>query len=358
MPIIIRTALAFCVLLAATCIYAQETGEPRTLRVGTKETMPFVIKNADGTYSGISIELWRQIAEELNLTYEYEERDLTGLLEGLEVGTLDAVVGALTITSEREEKFDFTHPFYTTGLSIAVSESGDADWMAFAQKLFSYKFMKVIWLLALVLFGVGVLFWLFEHRKNTEEFNKGILKGIGDGFWLSAVTMTTVGYGDKTPRTFLGRLVALVWMFAALIMISSFTAAIASALTVSQLETSIKGPRDLARVRVGTIEGSTSANFLDENRIDYREIESPLDGLEKIDDGELDAVVYDAPILRYLVNDRFKGRLRVLPGTFKRQDYGFALKEGSNLREPINRSMLTRIVQPSWEKTLEFYFGE
>jgi ABC-type amino acid transport substrate-binding protein len=48
----------------------------------------------------------------------------------------------------------------------------------------------------------------------------------------------------------------------------------------------------------------------------------------------------------------------VLPGTFKRQDYGFALKEGSDLREPINRSMLTRIVQPRWEETLEFYFGE
>jgi len=358
MKSIIYIVSILIMFLPISSSFAQDMNDGTILRIGTKETKPFVIKNADGTYSGISIELWRQIAEELNLNYEFEERDLPGLIDGLENGSLDMVVGALTITSDREAAFDFTHPFYTTGLSIAVSSSGEADWMAFIQRLLSYKFIRIVWFLALVLFGVGVLFWIFERRKNPEQFNEGVLKGIGDGFWLSAVTMTTVGYGDKAPRSFLGRLVALIWMFAALIIISSFTAAIASALTVSQLETSIGGPDDLVRINVGTIPGSTSAYYLEANRIRFKNIDTPMDGLEKIEAGDLDAVVYDAPILRYLVNDQFRGRLQVLPGTFKRQDYGFALKAGSDLREPVNRAMLKRINSSRWEETLEFYFGK
>jgi len=57
--------------------------------------------------------------------------------------------------------------------------------------------------------------------------------------------MTTVGYGDKAPVTLAGRVVGLLWMPASIILISGFTAAIASALTVGQLDHSISGLDDL-----------------------------------------------------------------------------------------------------------------
>ncbi|MGO2102628.1 MAG: ion channel [Psychroflexus halocasei] len=44
--------------------------------------------------------------------------------------------------------------------------------------------------------------------------------------------MTTVGYGDKSPLSLGGRIVGLIWMFMAVIILSSLTAGIASALTV------------------------------------------------------------------------------------------------------------------------------
>ena len=74
---------------------------------------------------------------------------------------------------------------------------------------------------------VGVVMWLGERRRNQAQFGGTAAHGIGAGLWWSAVTMTTVGYGDKAPVTILGRLLGLVWMFAAIIIISSFTAAIA-----------------------------------------------------------------------------------------------------------------------------------
>jgi voltage-gated potassium channel Kch len=59
----------------------------------------------------------------------------------------------------------------------------------------------------------GALIWLAERRHNEEQFRRDPAAGIGNGIWWSAVTMTTVGYGDKAPVTLAGRVIALVWMF-------------------------------------------------------------------------------------------------------------------------------------------------
>jgi ABC-type amino acid transport substrate-binding protein len=83
----------------------------KKLTVGTKEEPPFSMKDNAGRWTGISIDLWRQIAVELNLTYEFRELDQKNLLAGLTDRTLYVVVSMLTITPERLDKFDFTYPF-------------------------------------------------------------------------------------------------------------------------------------------------------------------------------------------------------------------------------------------------------
>jgi len=279
-------------------------------------------------------------------------------LDGVVNGSLDAVVAALTITMEREQRFDFTHPFYTTGLGIAVASKQRNPWLSTLKRLASPGFIKVAASLALLLFGVGLLVWWFERRKNPQQFGGGAARGIGSGFWWSAVTMTTVGYGDKAPVTIWGRILALVWMFAAIIIISSFTAAITSSLTVNKLESPIKGPQDLPGVRVGALPDTTSGSYLEENNISFRTYKTTLDGLRAIGDGQIDAFVYDAPLVRYLVNKDFKGIITVLPVVFLRQDYGIALPEGSPLREPINRQLLKTISAPEWQGLLKRYLGE
>ncbi|HDS01348.1 MAG TPA: transporter substrate-binding domain-containing protein [candidate division Zixibacteria bacterium] len=151
---------------------------------------------------------------------------------------------------------------------------------------------------------------------------------------------------------------ALIWMFAAIIIISSLTAAIASALTVSKLEARISGPEDLPRVEVGTIASSTSEKYLQNNKINFSTYDSPGDGLKAVAQGEIDAFVYDAPILRYLINNNFKGKLKTLPSTFLHQDYGIALSNGRPLREAINIVLLREIARPEWESLLDRYMGK
>jgi len=336
-------------------IYAQVRSD-KPLIVGTKQVPPFAMKRSDGTWHGISVDLWREIAAELKLTYELRELDLQGLLNGVQKRSLDLAVAALTITAEREKVMDFTHAFYSTGFGIAVPRKQQGNWLGFVRLFISWQFLQATGGLIVLLLLVGVLVWLKERRMNPQQFGGG-LRGIWAGFWWAAVTMTTVGYGDKAPQTVGGQLLALVWMFAGLIIVSSFIAAITTALTVSQLTTSISGPEALAHVRVATVPGSTSESYLRQHRMASKRYPTPLEGLQAVFKGEVDVMVYDAPLLRYLVNREMQADVEVLPVTFEAQAYGFALPSGSQLREPINRILLAKTHQPEWQDILYRYLG-
>lgn len=330
----------------------------KRLVVGTKEAPPFAMKSPDGTWSGISLELWRAIATELNYSYELREFDLKELLAQVGEGRLDAAVAAITITPDREEIFDFTHPFYTTGLGIAIDRRRGGGWFSLVRALFSWNFLQLVALLGLALLGLGVLVWLFERKRNSAQFGGPPASGIFSGLWWAAVTMTTVGYGDKAPVTVGGRIIAMIWMFVGLIAISSFIAAATSALTVSQLRSAVRGPEDLSRVRVGAVDGSTAAAYLERRRVRYDRYEAGPEGLQALAAGEIDALVYDEPILRYLILAKFERELTVLADTFERQDYGIALPSGSALREPINRVLLRKLREPAWRDILVRHLGK
>jgi len=330
----------------------------RTLIVGTKEAPPFAMKNPQGIWTGISIDLWHKIAEDLNIAYKFQEMDLRGLLDGVANGSLDAAVSALTVTTEREKLLDFSHPYYVTGLGIAVASTSKSPWLAVLKRFFSLKFLAIVVSLTVLLLALGSLVWWFEHKRNPQQFGGKLSEGIGSGFWWSAVTMTTVGYGDKAPVTAGGRLVAFIWMFGAIILISSFTAAITSTLTVTKLASPVHGPGDLPSVIVGTVANTTSESYLRDHRISFRTYKTAPEGLLALIDNRIEAFVYDKPILRYLVNKSFKGAIEVLDATFERQDYGIALAQGNPLRESINRVLLAKIRVTEWQDTLYKYLGQ
>lgn len=328
-----------------------------TLRVGTKDAPPFSMKGEDGSWSGIAIEMWRDIANDLGLKYQLEERSLEGLLGGLETGELDAAVAALSITGAREDRIDFTHPFYETGQGIAINSS-QGSWGLGLRRLFSPELLKFLGVLLGLMLIVGFLMYLLERRANEEQFGGPHHHGLGQGFWWSAVTMTTVGYGDKAPKTFLGRLLALVWMFSGVVIISVFTAAITSSLTLASLDdTPVQSVKDLQKVDVGTVPDSAAADALAARGIEPKMFESLATALDALKSDEVNAVVYDAPLLRYRVKQRGED-LRVLPVVFNQQGYGIGLPQGSPLREKINRRMPDEVSAERYRKRLDQYLGE
>jgi ABC-type amino acid transport substrate-binding protein len=331
-------------------------GGQTTLTIATRDVPPFALREGNGEWRGIAIDLWAEIAERLGLDYRLVEIGLTEMLDAVAHGRVDAAVAALTITSDREKRVDFSHPFHTSGLGIAVQHRSDGDLLRVFQRLFSGRFLAVLGGLLALLTIVGVLIWLAERRANAQ-FPGNPTRGIGAGLWWSAVTMTTVGYGDKAPTTLAGRAIALVWMFAGLIIISSFTAAITTALTVVELNQTITRVEDLHQARVVTLKGSSSEPFLSSLRVRHRSVSSLPEALSLLAEGSADAVVYDAPILKYLIAEQYVGALRVLPFVLQRQDYGIALPQGSPAREPVNEALLRIIRSDGWSAELERYLG-
>jgi len=327
------------------------------LVVGTKTAPPFSMKNRAGEWEGMSIELWDLIAKRLGLTYRFEEHTLKSLLDSVFEKKLDVAIAAITITAEREKMFDFTHSYYTTGLSIAVPKKNTAGWWSVLRGIFSYEMFVIVAALGLILLIIGMITWLVERKRNPENFHPHPLKGIASGIWWAAVTMTTVGYGDMTPKTLGGRLIALFWMFASLLLVSSIIAGVASTLTVAKMEHLISTPEDLARGKIASIRHSVSDKYLQKRNIYPVYYENVYDGLAAVSEQKVDAMVYDAPLLQYSIKERFSDTLMMTGALFENQNYGIALPEGSPLREQINRVMLEIMHSKAWENIQHKYLG-
>ncbi len=347
----------FVLAMTTLCVSAFGETPADPLRVGTREAPPFAMKTETGDWTGLAIDLWREIAADLGVDFTFQEVSLPEMVDGVAAGRLDAGVAALTITAERERRVDFTHPFFTSGLGIAVRDTGGGiNWLGVLRGFLSPAFLTVLIALAGVLMAAGVAIWFFERRKNHDQFGGTPVEGLGSGFWWSAVTMTTVGYGDKSPVTLGGRLVALIWMFTSVIIISSFTAAIASSLTVSSLASPIQGPADLARHQVAAVRGSTGADYLLARGIRVTEFASVAEALDALKTGQVEAAVHDRPILQY--QSRLVGDVKTLPHSFQRQDYGISLPPESPLRQEINVALLERIAGTWWLSEKQRWFGE
>ncbi len=340
---------------------AQSAAAPaaETLVVATKPAPPFAMRGDDGKWVGIAIELIEEVARELGRKVTWSSLETTeDLLAAAAASKVDVAVAAVTMTAEREKRVDFSHGYYDSGLAIAVAHAHGASFWDVIRALGSPAFLGTIGMLGALLLATGGLIWLVERDKNEGQFQKQPLEGIGNGFWWAAVTMTTVGYGDKAPITPLGRAIAVVWMFAALILTAVFTAQLASSLTADRIAGPVRGVADLPRARVGVVERAASNGYFRAKFIrttGYADIDA---GLRALANGEIDAFVHDEPILRFLILRKWRGRLDLLPHVFEPQHYGIVLPSGSALREDINRTLLSVLASERWATIKRKYLGD
>lgn len=326
-----------------------------TLRVGYSLAPPFVVESENKTLSGPSVWLWENISEELDIHSEFVELSLEESLSGLENDKIDVCMSPITITSERSRTIDFTSPYYIAHSSIMKKQEDppSVTWQ-FIKSFFSLNFARSLGALVLVILVFGILIWFFERKKNTQEFERS-LKGLWDGFWWSAVTMTTVGYGDKSPQTVGGRIVSLVWMFTAIVIISGFTASIASSLTVDNISSTNSTLEDYNDEKIGTIKNSATSEWLSNNFFNKnKEFQTTEEMLSSLDAGEIEAIAYDRPILQTVEKKDTLSKYELTDFKFNSQFYAFGFNKqlSDSLTEAINYSLLYNIEKMDWKVLL------
>ncbi len=329
---------------------------PAVLTVAAVVAPPFVTQRPDGSWSGLSVGLWKAVADDLHMPFRLVPADLRTALDGVADGRFDAAIGALDITPARAERVAFTHPYYTTGLAIAVPVRGDGirAWCAVAQRFASWPFLGVVLVLFVLLLVAGALVWLFERKRNPQ-FQGPWYCGVGNGMWWSIVP--AAGRGGAAPVSPGGRVVGLLWMLTALIAVVAFTAAVTATLTVSTIKDGVHGYADLHRVRIGVVRDTPAADALRDQGFVARGYAGVKEGLAAVAAGEIEAFVDDAPALLYAAARDYPKAIRVLPDRFIRQDYGFAVRKDGPLREKVDADLLARIGSRPWRDAVVRYLG-
>ena len=311
--------------------------------------------------SGFSIDLWREVARELDRPYIFiTSNSSAGALADVIERRVDVALGGLAITEKREHQIDFTHAYFHTGLGILVTTK--RSWSlgsALASLLTLDKLAIIAGLLGFVVLA-GHAIWLAERRNRrnySRSFDRRYLPGVLQGMYWAVVTASTVGYGDHAPRSWVGRLMAVLLIVVSLPLFGYFVAQLSSNITLHEIRTTIAGPQDLIERRVGVLEGSVAQEYMSRlNAVTYS-FDNIGDAYKWLLRGRLDAVVYARPNLQHYAQTQGKGRVLVVGRVFAPQDYGMALPQGSALREPINRILLAMAEDGRLERIRGKWFG-
>lgn len=211
---------------------------------------------------------------------------------------------------------------------------------------------KISVFLAVVVIAVtisGALMHLIEGPESG-------FTSIPESMYWAIVTMTTVGYGDKAPVTTSGRVVMGVWMVLSMITASSLTASIATALTLSQIDVgSIRELSDLESGRpVGVVAGTRGAEVARKRDLRVRSFESAAPALRALQEGRVQAVLGDFPILEYEARtEEFDLALQPLEGGG--ENYGFAIPVDAPWRHALDRAVLEVVEDEAYAERLSKY---
>lgn len=348
-----RTLRALIVALAlALGLFGGDAGaEPKVLKIGVTPARPFVEGKTPEQLTGFDIELWKALSKELGWDAKDSEvqfefvivEQFPELFDRVEKGETDLAMASITIASEREKRFDFSYPYLDSGLAIMTraGEGVDSDLTRIVANFFGSKAVwQILGVVAVFVLLSAHVIWFVE--RGSDAFSDHYVQGIAEGCWWAVVTMTTVGYGDKVPMKLTSRIAATVIMIVGIMTFSTFTAVIASSLAVEEARSSLRGPEDFRRrTRVSVARGTTSETFVTSLKHKpgvIRRKDGVAGAIESLKAGEVDGVVHDAPMLRFLAQEDPK--LVVESRTFAPQKYGILLKLGSPWRKDINCALL------------------
>lgn len=156
--------------VAALLAEEEKLDAEQVLRVGLHQMPPYVIAKADGDWSGLAVELWKEIAEAKGWKYTMEPMPYEDLLAALASDRLDVVVGEFLVNPSEEQVIDFSQPYLSTSIGAAVSSPHfNPGWLSILLFAFDWSFLKLFLGLLPILILASLVVWHFERKKTRRS---------------------------------------------------------------------------------------------------------------------------------------------------------------------------------------------
>lgn len=311
-----------------------------TIQIKVKSFPPCVVIEEDGHVTGFDVEIWRAICFSEGWSFDVSvDSSHSNILKDLADKKFDVGIAGFTITEEREGYVDFSHHYLDSGLRILTlkTEPGMIDkaiafWTNIQDHLIFYGIFLVIF---------AHIVWVFERdndpTNNDGSFDDKYHPGIFEAMYYCIITASTVGFGDFTCKKAKGRIFTVILVISGIMAFCNFTAVLSSSYTIENMS-DIQSVDDLKGKTV-LIQDGPSLKVLESIGANVKVVPTIDQAVDWLMLERGDAVVYDSPIILEYAK-KYSDKVEVVGYLFNKQYYGFALQEGSPLRQDINKALL------------------
>mmetsp|Transcript_11455 Transcript_11455/g.28482 ORF Transcript_11455/g.28482 Transcript_11455/m.28482 type:complete len:559 (-) Transcript_11455:106-1782(-) len=338
-----------------------------TQRVAMQVISPFVMQDTtkvgNAAFSGFTVDLLNALEDELDVEFEYfvaseaEKESSAKALELVGAGKalgdpLEAHVaaGAIHITASRSKDVNFALPYYFLGYALVVKAPASVP----NPLTFLLPFHDLLWVgIIIEMLIVGIVFYLMESpalgNDDTDLVGGKLLSIVDAVYWsISALTCTL----DKAPKTWGGKVVMLGHGWFMLIIISAYTANLASFLTVSAQTPTITSFTQVAEskgtYRLALPKGQSHETFINFEighygyKFDVTWLNTWEECMTAVRNGDVDATFEDQPVVEYYLAQTIDDpcALMTVGPTFGPVGYGLAFSSSNTDFIPYSQAIV------------------
>ncbi|KAL6861896.1 hypothetical protein ACP4OV_017596 [Aristida adscensionis] len=324
-------------------------------------------------FINFSIDIFAAAMKKLQQPPDYELCSFDGtyddLVQNVHQKVFDGAVGDVTITSKRAKSVDFTMPYTQSGLSLLVLRNESKPPI---QWIFLKPLTPHLWLTTVgFFFFTGFVVWVIEKPKNPAYQGPNLAQFSTAAYF--AFSTLTFSHGHhlelKLPdsqiiRSPLSKIAVVIWCFAVLVLVQSYTANLSSMLTAQRFQQRMKGLDELVRdgERIGYQNRTFVRSFLlqrgvDSNSKAYNNRAEYAEALRKgSQNGGVAAIVDEIPYLSYFLSSpQHNKEFKMVDRLYRTPGFGFVFPRGSNLVHELSVAILdltagneSTLIQKRW----------
>ncbi|XP_023329329.1 glutamate receptor ionotropic, NMDA 2B [Eurytemora carolleeae] len=345
------------------------------------------MKNPNSTMfqccSGFCVDLLRKFSADLSFDYALK-RVKDGQWGGIQNGTwnglvaelikheTDMVLTSLKINSGRESVIDFSIPFLETGITILVSKrTGIISPTAFLEPFDFASWMLVVVVTVQVAATSIFLFeWLSPHGYNMKQTHSQGRFSYVRTLWLVWVVLFKAAVNVDCPQEII-LLLQYIFALFALIFLAIYTANLAAFMITREEYYDLSGVEDIRLsnpyshhpvFRFGTIPNGAT-DFVMKNNFPEMHMymkkfsrKTVKEGTMAVKSGALDAFIYDATVLEYLVGQDDECNILTVGSWYAMTGYGLAFPKSSKWIPMFNEYLMIYRENGDLERLQRFWF--